>query len=172
MTGAHVARTIDVPVEHVDVSAYRIPTDTPHESDGTLVWDATTLVLVEAARRRHDRIGVHLRRYGDGGSDSRYARRCRYWPGRDGHRAHLDRDRRAHPQSRASGHRRNGHLGRRCGALGSQSTHPRCATGYAARARAGRRADLRQRRIHIVFDPTAPNDNWPIGSKRGSRGSR
>ncbi len=43
----HVGRAVDVPVEHVDVSAYRIPTDTPHESDGTLVWDATTLVLVE-----------------------------------------------------------------------------------------------------------------------------
>lgn len=36
-----------VAVERVDVSAYRIPTDAP-ESDGTLAWDATTLVLVEA----------------------------------------------------------------------------------------------------------------------------
>ena len=34
-------------VEQVTVSAYRIPTDRPNESDGTLVWDATTLVLVE-----------------------------------------------------------------------------------------------------------------------------
>ena len=34
-------------VEQVAVSAYRIPTDQPDESDGTLVWDATTLVLVE-----------------------------------------------------------------------------------------------------------------------------
>ncbi len=37
-----------VPIEHVAVSAYRIPTDQPDESDGTLVWNATTLVLVEA----------------------------------------------------------------------------------------------------------------------------
>ena len=37
-----------VPVEHVAVSAYRIPTDVPNESDGTLVWTATTLVVVEA----------------------------------------------------------------------------------------------------------------------------
>jgi L-alanine-DL-glutamate epimerase-like enolase superfamily enzyme len=35
-------------VERVSVSAYEIPTDAP-ESDGTLEWDSTTLVLVEAA---------------------------------------------------------------------------------------------------------------------------
>ncbi len=34
-------------VEHLAVSAYRIPTDTPVESDGTFEWNATTLVLVE-----------------------------------------------------------------------------------------------------------------------------
>lgn len=38
-----------VPLEHLAVSTYRIPTDSPNESDGTLVWSATTLVLVEAA---------------------------------------------------------------------------------------------------------------------------
>jgi L-alanine-DL-glutamate epimerase-like enolase superfamily enzyme len=35
-------------VERVSVSAYEIPTDEP-ESDGTLEWDSTTLVLVEVA---------------------------------------------------------------------------------------------------------------------------
>jgi len=34
------------PIKHVGVSAYRIPTDAP-ESDGTLEWDSTTLVVVE-----------------------------------------------------------------------------------------------------------------------------
>src|SRR5919199_3447948 len=34
-------------VEHLDVSVYRVPTDMP-ESDGTLTWDKTTLVVVEA----------------------------------------------------------------------------------------------------------------------------
>jgi L-alanine-DL-glutamate epimerase-like enolase superfamily enzyme len=47
VTLVHVGRAVDVPVERLDVAAYRVPTDTPHESDGTLVWDATTLVLVE-----------------------------------------------------------------------------------------------------------------------------
>ena len=34
-------------IESVRVSAYEIPTDQP-ESDGTLSWDSTTLVVVEA----------------------------------------------------------------------------------------------------------------------------
>ncbi|MFS8065768.1 MAG: enolase C-terminal domain-like protein [Byssovorax sp.] len=40
-------------IERIDVSAYTIPTDRP-ESDGTLAWDSTTLVLVEitAGNRR------------------------------------------------------------------------------------------------------------------------
>src|SRR5215208_1466297 len=37
----------DVSVESLKVSAYTIPTDSP-ESDGTLRWDSTTMVLVEA----------------------------------------------------------------------------------------------------------------------------
>ncbi|MGD8815605.1 MAG: enolase C-terminal domain-like protein [Acidobacteriota bacterium] len=38
---------IDAPIERVAVSAYTIPTDEP-EADGTLEWDATTIVVVEA----------------------------------------------------------------------------------------------------------------------------
>jgi L-alanine-DL-glutamate epimerase-like enolase superfamily enzyme len=37
-----------VPIERVEVSAFTIPTDFP-ESDGTIAWDSTTLVLVEVA---------------------------------------------------------------------------------------------------------------------------
>src|SRR5258708_22632118 len=36
-----------VRIERLDVSAYTVPTDSP-ESDGTISWDSTTLVLVEA----------------------------------------------------------------------------------------------------------------------------
>jgi L-alanine-DL-glutamate epimerase-like enolase superfamily enzyme len=36
-----------VPVDGLDVRAYTIPTDSP-ESDGTLAWDSTTIVIVEA----------------------------------------------------------------------------------------------------------------------------
>ena len=36
-----------ISVERIEVSAYTVPTDSP-ESDGTLRWDSTTMVLVEA----------------------------------------------------------------------------------------------------------------------------
>ncbi|MDN5863795.1 MAG: mandelate racemase [Gammaproteobacteria bacterium] len=36
------------PIETIEVSAYEIPTDAP-ESDGTLEWDSTTMVLVEVS---------------------------------------------------------------------------------------------------------------------------
>jgi L-alanine-DL-glutamate epimerase-like enolase superfamily enzyme len=38
----------EVPIERLDVAAYTVPTDRP-ESDGTLEWDSTTIVVVEAA---------------------------------------------------------------------------------------------------------------------------
>jgi L-alanine-DL-glutamate epimerase-like enolase superfamily enzyme len=38
---------IDTPVTSVDVTVYTIPTDAP-EADGTLAWDSTTMVLVQA----------------------------------------------------------------------------------------------------------------------------
>lgn len=43
-------------IDHIKVSAYEIPTDAP-ESDGTLAWDSTTLVLVEAQSGRTTGIG-------------------------------------------------------------------------------------------------------------------
>ena len=46
--GTHGRRATEVRVDALIASAYRVPTDTPDESDGTLVWNATTLVLVEA----------------------------------------------------------------------------------------------------------------------------
>ncbi len=34
-------------IDRLDVSVFKVPTDTPKESDGTLEWDHTTMVLVE-----------------------------------------------------------------------------------------------------------------------------
>ena len=42
------ATAVELEVEQVSASAYTIPTDRP-ESDGTLAWDSTTIVLVEAS---------------------------------------------------------------------------------------------------------------------------
>ena len=44
------------PVESITASAYTVPTDQP-ESDGTLAWDSTTLVLVEAEAAGHRGVG-------------------------------------------------------------------------------------------------------------------
>src|SRR5947209_5217931 len=41
-------RTCEAPLERLTVSGYTIPTDAP-EADGTISWDKTTLVLVEAS---------------------------------------------------------------------------------------------------------------------------
>ena len=45
---AAVSAMVEVPVESVDVAAYTVPTDAP-EADGTLSWDATTIVVVHVA---------------------------------------------------------------------------------------------------------------------------
>jgi L-alanine-DL-glutamate epimerase-like enolase superfamily enzyme len=44
-----------VPIQGLDVHAYTVPTDSP-ESDGTLAWDSTTIVIVEA--HAGDRTGL------------------------------------------------------------------------------------------------------------------
>lgn len=45
-----------VPLQRIEVSAYTIPTDFP-ESDGTLEWDKTTVVIVQATAGSHTGIG-------------------------------------------------------------------------------------------------------------------
>ena len=45
-----------VPLERLGVSTYTVPTDLP-ESDGTLEWDKTTLVLVEATAANKTGVG-------------------------------------------------------------------------------------------------------------------
>jgi L-alanine-DL-glutamate epimerase-like enolase superfamily enzyme len=46
-TASH--RRVDAGVERLDVAAYTIPVDSDEpESDGTLMWDSTTIVVVEA----------------------------------------------------------------------------------------------------------------------------
>ncbi|MFL5822870.1 MAG: enolase C-terminal domain-like protein [Solirubrobacteraceae bacterium] len=44
-------------IDDVRVSAYEVPTATEQESDGTLVWDSTTLVVVEVCCGEHTGLG-------------------------------------------------------------------------------------------------------------------
>lgn len=56
------AASAEVAIERVTVEIYRIPTDLP-ESDGTLKWDSTTLVLVRAEAAAQTGLGYT---YADG----------------------------------------------------------------------------------------------------------
>lgn len=46
MTAATSTR-VSAPIDAVEISVYRVPTEGGAESDGTIIWDATTMVLVE-----------------------------------------------------------------------------------------------------------------------------
>jgi L-alanine-DL-glutamate epimerase-like enolase superfamily enzyme len=47
---------VDTPITGVTVTAYRIPTDAP-EADGTLAWDATTMVVAEVSAGERTGLG-------------------------------------------------------------------------------------------------------------------
>ena len=51
--------TTDVPISAVSAHAYTVPTDEP-ESDGTLAWDSTTLIIVTVRAGGTDRPGLDL----------------------------------------------------------------------------------------------------------------
>jgi L-alanine-DL-glutamate epimerase-like enolase superfamily enzyme len=44
-------------IDEVSVSAYEVPTATEQESDGTLIWDSTTIVVVELRSGNHTGLG-------------------------------------------------------------------------------------------------------------------
>lgn len=55
---------VEYPIESIHARAYKIPTEEPEESDGTLKWTSTTMVLVEVHAANHTGIGYT---YGDAG---------------------------------------------------------------------------------------------------------
>src|SRR5438552_1089751 len=50
-------QSIEPGVDSVQATAYEIPTQTPQESDGTLIWDSTTIVVVEVSAGGHTGLG-------------------------------------------------------------------------------------------------------------------
>lgn len=44
-------------VDNVEVSAYQIPTATEQETDGTLIWDSTSVVVVQVSCGEHTGLG-------------------------------------------------------------------------------------------------------------------
>src|SRR4029079_3947322 len=61
-----------VDIDAVSVDAYTIPTDQP-ESDGTLEWRATTLIVVHVSAGRRARLRLHVWRSRRGGAHRRQA---------------------------------------------------------------------------------------------------
>jgi L-alanine-DL-glutamate epimerase-like enolase superfamily enzyme len=51
-----LASSVQATVEEVEVAAFTVPTDAP-EADGTLAWDATTIVVVQASAAGHTGLG-------------------------------------------------------------------------------------------------------------------
>jgi L-alanine-DL-glutamate epimerase-like enolase superfamily enzyme len=64
MTPTAGALRVECPIESVRARAYKIPTEEPEESDGTLKWTSTTLVVVEVHAGDARGIGYT---YGDAG---------------------------------------------------------------------------------------------------------
>ncbi|MDQ2991632.1 MAG: mandelate racemase, partial [Candidatus Eremiobacteraeota bacterium] len=54
---AAASTRLDAIVRSLEVRAYRIPTEDASESDGTIEWNSTTLVLVEVRAGDHTGIG-------------------------------------------------------------------------------------------------------------------
>ena len=156
---------VDVPVEAVEVSVFCVPTDRP-ESDGTLEWSSTTLVLVEISAGAEVGLGWT---YGSAAAglvvDELLA------PLLDGRDA-LDvggatRELRVALRNVGyAGGRGGGGIGGRRGALGSQGEAPRPAARIPARARARDRPDLRQRRLLLVQRRAARRPARRLGRRR------
>jgi L-alanine-DL-glutamate epimerase-like enolase superfamily enzyme len=51
------AREVGARIDGVEASAYEVPTATEQESDGTLIWDSTTVVVVEVHCGDHTGLG-------------------------------------------------------------------------------------------------------------------
>ena len=142
----------DVAVERLEVAAYTIPTDEP-ESDGTLEWDSTTIVVVEA--HAGEAVGLGYT-YADASAgalvESKLAdvvRGCDALAPRRGVAAHG----RAAAQRRPAGRRVHGALGGRQRALGPEGAPARPAARRPDRARPGRGADLRLGRVLLLLAP-------------------
>ncbi len=153
-----------VPIERIEVSAYKVPTDSP-ESDGTYEWDLDHDGPGRGRGRRPDRPGLLLRRHGDGAAGPRPAGRRRQGPRRDGRAGRPRGDGRGGAQPGPSRHRVDGDLGRRCRALGPEGAAAGRGPGHPAGSGPRRGAGLRQRRVHLLFGQAAPRPARRLGGR-------
>ena len=137
MTVLQIAR-MAIPLAKLEVSAYTIPTDAP-ESDGTLEWNSTTLIVVEA--EAGDQCGLGYT-YADTATASLIRDKladvvegCDAMAVQAAWHAMV----RCDSEPRAAWHSLNGHSRRRFRTMGLESQVSRSAFGYSARpVRSGR----------------------------------
>ena len=105
---------VDAPVADVRAAAYRVPTEQP-ESDGTLEWDAVTVVVAEVDAGGHTGLGYTYTDAAAVGLIAGTLGRRRPRPRRHGHRRRVVGDGPRHPQPRVARAQRHRDLrGRRC----------------------------------------------------------
>src|SRR5947207_12298728 len=139
-----------VAIEKIAVEIYRIPTNLP-ESDGTLKWDSTTLVLVRVRAGGLTGLGYTYADTATGklihdllakvveGRDAMGIPAC--WEAMVARTRNLGRS-----GDCVDGNLRGGH-----GALGPQSPVAQYARGHTARRCEEQCSNLRQRRIYVVL---------------------
>ena len=177
----------EVAVERLFVSAYTVPTDEA-ESDGTLEWESTTIVVVEVGAGGETRHRLHLhRRRGGAARRGRSSRRRRRGRERARGRRAPGADGRGDPQRRTPGRRQHGGLGGRLAlwdlkakllgisladALG-RGARRRCrSTGAAGSARTTRRATRRAaRRLGERRHPARQDEGRPRAARRSRAAS-
>ncbi len=145
---------------------------TPRNRTAPIAWDHTTLVVVEATAGGVTGLGYSYADTATAALIRDLLAKVVRGPRRDGGAGCLVGDGRGHPQPRPARDRLDGDLGRRRGALGPEGAAARPAPGHSPRRGPRRRAGLRQRRVHVVFDRAAPASSSAAGSPPASRGSR
>ena len=163
-------RAVDDRRRALDVAAYTIPTDEP-ESDGTLEWDSTTIVVVEAHAGGETGLGYT---YCD--ARRRRADRRRSSPPSSAAATRSTCGAAWHAMSRAlrnvgrPGLALDGALGGRHRALGSQGARcSACRSSTLLGAAHDDGAGLRQRRLHARTRSSGCASSSAAGSRRGSR---
>ena len=156
-----------VAIERLDVSAYTVPTDSP-ESDGTITWDKTTLVLVEATAGGITEPWLHLCRPGNGEAHQGTIVRRGHWSRCHVRTGNLASYGRVYSQSWSSRHRLNGHCRRGYRSLGSEGSPVTTATRHAVGCGTRERACLWQWRLHLLLTGATAKATGRLGCRRHS----
>ena len=162
------ATRVEAAIERVAVSAYTIPTDAP-ESDGTLEWDSTTIVVVEVAAGGETGLGYT---YGRRRRRARWSTRSsRRPPGSDALATGASHRRRCARRCETRAARASGRWRIAAVDVALWDLKARLARRAARRRCSARARDavprLRQRRVHVVLATSGSPSSSAAGSTDG-----